>query len=404
MKTPVSRRLHAMPVASLALAAAVLLAACGGGDTWPDGPQADSSSVATARSGMNAVVSATDDTHSSLLRSATPLSTVAVHQVIAATAGAGVPAIGPIYDVQTYRLTYTTIDGNQQPIIASGLLAVPKKGPGASSPVISYQHATIFRDAQAPSNNPTATEPAVVMAAMGYVVVAADYVGYGVSKGAPHPYLMAAPMAAAVVDLLYAARDHAGRSGLVLNGQLFLVGYSQGGHATLAAQRALQARGGDIAGAVLGSAPGGGPLDVGATLDELLRRVRDENVLLSLLVDPRLLQNLGADLRRQVRDDADVVFQTRFIDNFLANDRGAIERDSDVHDWRPAMPVRMFHGRDDQTVPFVASQRAQQAMLARAAPDVQLAECTALPAGHLECVPQYWQHMLSQMARVVRDL
>lgn len=63
---------------------------------------------------------------------------------------------------------------------------------------------------------------------------------------------------------------------------------------------------------------------------------------------PDLLQNLGSSLRRQVRDellkrllpgDTDVVFQTAFIDNFLANDRGAISRDSDVHDWRSATPV-----------------------------------------------------------------
>ena len=388
------------------MASVVGLAACGGGGDAP--PAADE-----GRQTLAVAVTTAADTRPGALRGAAALGTVAPAEVILAMVNSRVPAIAPVYAVETFRLTYMTTDGQGQPTLASGLLAVPKKPAGAMSPVISYQHATIFHDAQAPSNNPTASEPSVVLASMGYIVVAADYVGYGASKGAPHPYLLSAPMAAAVIDLLYAARTHAGRSGLLPNGQLFLVGYSEGGYATAAAHRALQARGGDIATAVLGSASGGAALDVGATLDELLRRVRAESALLALLVNPDLLQNLGSSLRRQVRDemlqrllpsDADVAFQTTFIDNFLANDRQAINRDSDVHDWRPATPVRLLHGRDDQTVPFLATERALQAMNARGAPDVQLQECTAVPAGHLQCVAQYWQYMLSQMAWVVRDL
>jgi dienelactone hydrolase len=347
------------------------------------------------------------------LHEVTALGTVTVQQVLAATAQVDVPALTPRYDVDTFRLSYSTVDIDQRPVLASGLLAVPRKAAGARSPVISYQHPTIFHDAQAPSNNPTATEPAVVMAAMGYVVIAADYVGYGVSKGVPHPYLMAAPTAAAVVDLLDAGALHAANAGLLLNGQLFLVGYSQGGHATMAAHRALQARDDAIAAAVVGSAPGAGPLDVGATLDELLRRVRSEVPLLGALINPDLLQYLSTSLRRQLRDemlqrvlpaDSDIVFDGRFLDNFLDNNRAVIRRDSDVHDWRPDRPVRLFHGQDDQTVPFIASANAWQAMNARGAPDVQLTACSAVPSSHLGCVQAYWQHMLSQMALVVRDL
>jgi len=409
----VTRAFTSLTRIALAMALAVVLVACGGGgDAPPAAAQADPPQVSTPAPDAGVDVGAVE-TGPGALRGATPLGTVPTQAIIQAMADSRLPAIVPVYDVETFRLTYMTSDGQGQPILASGLLAVPRKAAGAASPVISYQHATIFRDAEAPSNNPTAGEPSVVMASMGYIVVAADYVGYGVSRGAPHPYLLSAPTAAAVVDLLRAARTHAGRSGMVTNGQLFLVGYSEGGYATAAAHRALQDAGGDIAATLVGSAPGGGPLDVGATLDELLRRVRDENALLGILVDPDLLQNLGSSLRRQVRDellkkllpaDADVVFQTTFIDNFLANDRAAISRDSDVHDWRPAAPVRLFHGREDQTVPFVASEHARQAMQARGAPDVSLEECTAVPAGHLQCVPQYWQYMLSQLALVVRDL
>lgn len=410
--------------ASLTLAIAAALAACGGGEvSEPGGAAATqrSLSATTAAAVASAAVPlarpeqapAADDSSPGTLRDVTPLGTVSAHDVAQAVIGTRVPAIAPVYDVDTFRVTYMTTDGQGLPILASGLLALPKKAAGAPSPVISYQHGTVYLDAEAPSNNATAGEPPVVLASLGYIVVAADYVGYGASKGAPHPYLLSAPTAAAVVDMLSAARSHALRSGLLPNGQLFLVGYSEGGYATAAAHRALQAAGGEIAGAVVGSAPGAGPLDVGAMFDELLRRVRSENRLLAWLVDPDLLQNLGAALRRQVRDEllkrllpeeTDVVFQTTFIDNFLANDRGAINRDSDVHDWRPATAVRLFHGRDDQSVPFVGSEHALQAMLARGAPDVQLAECPLVPSAHLSCVTPYWVHILSQMAPVARDL
>lgn len=386
---------------------AVLLAACGG-DPAP-APAPERGLIATVPAGTPA------PTGPGELRAADELGTVTAAAVaeVVATPGVRVPAIRPVYDVRTLRLSYLTRDGQGREILASGLLALPLKSRGTISPVVSVQHGTIFRDAEAPSNNATATEPAVVMASLGYIVLAADYVGYGVSKGAPHPYLLAAPTAAAVLDLLGAADAWGRRQGVHGNGQLFLVGYSEGGYATMAAHRAMQETPHRFLPALVGSAPAAGPFDVNATLDELLRRVRRENPALALLVEPGLLRFLGSSVRREVRDrlleallpdDADVVFQTEFIDRYLADDRKANERDANVHDWRPDAPVRLFHGRDDQTVPFVASQNALDAMHARGAPDVTLQECVAEPAGHLPCVLPYWSYMLSQMALVVRDL
>jgi pimeloyl-ACP methyl ester carboxylesterase len=416
MNTAISTRAFGLSVYSkglywLALVPLVLLSACGGGETPTPASSHSEPAALTVESTKR--ITAVDSNARGTLRSGLKLATVEPAAIAQAMIGQRVPALMPIYAVDTYRLVYMTIDGRGQPIAASGLLAVPRKAAGAASPVISYQHATTFRDAEAPSNNPTGSEPSVVLASLGYIVVAADYVGYGVSKGAPHPYLLAAPTAAAVVDFLYAARSFAWDNDLRPNGQLFLIGYSEGGYATAAAHRALQLMGGDIADAVIGSGPGGGPLDMGAALDELLRRVRSENSLLAFLVNPDLLQNLGSSVRKQVRremlkrllpEDSDVNFQTTFIDQFLANDREAIRRESDVHNWRPSKPVRLFHGRDDQTVPFIGSQSALFTMNDLTAPDVVLQECTNVPSGHLDCVPQYWQYVLGQMAGVARDL
>ena len=87
----------------------------------------------------------------------------------------------------------------------------------------------------------TAGDPPVVLASLGYIVIAADYVGYGVSAAAPHPYLLSAPSASAVVDLMTAAKYWRQVQHVPDNKQLFLTGYSEGGYVTMATHRALQA-------------------------------------------------------------------------------------------------------------------------------------------------------------------
>lgn len=394
------------------LAGSLLLTACGGGGggTGTGVPPAE---------GMPDPVTVVDVTGPGELKSATYIGRTAAADVATALQAAqskvpgGLPGLAPRYDVDSYRINYLTIDGQGLPVTASGLLSLPVKPAGQRSPVISYQHGTTFKDAEAPSNNVVPSEPPLVLAALGAIVLAADYVGYGASKGAQHPYLLSAPTAAAVVDMITAAQTWRRKHGGLDNGQLFLVGYSEGGYATLAAHRALQASASPHLAQLVGSVTGAGPYHVGVTMDAMLERVRQENRLLGALVDPGFLGHLGSTLRGEVRrnlvklvmpDDADVSFQTTFIDNFLADDNTAIERDSNVHDWLPAAPIRLYHGRDDSTVPYASSTRTLQAMQARGAGDVALTDCTARPSSHLGCVPPFFAFVLTQLAPVIRDL
>lgn len=352
------------------------------------------------------------------LKSATQLASVPVGEIVAAVNAAGgkITGVAPRYAVQNWRLTYTTVDGAGNLLTASGLVSVPDKLPGRESPVISYQHGTIFKDAEAPSNAIAAAEPSIVMASLGYIVVAADFVGYGASKGVPHPYLLSAPAAAAVNDLLTAARLWRQSSRRLGNGQLFMVGYSEGAYASMAAHRALQVQNSVHLANVVASVGGGGPYDVGTTLGRLLSRVKDENVLIGALINPGFLRHLGSSVRNEVRrailkqivpDDADVAFQSTFLDNFLADDVNEQERVSNVHDWGPRVPWRLFHGKDDQTVDYKASTVTLQAMLARGAfaGNVSLTDCRAAPAAaHLPCVPPFFTQAMGYLAQLARDL
>lgn len=373
-----------------------VVAACGGGSSSNDAPMP----LESGGPGR--------------LESAAQVQRTAVADILAATRqpGSRIATLAPVYDVVSHRVTYRTTDAQGREIVASGLVSVPVKGAGATSPVLAYQHATIHKDAQAPSNDVNGAQAAVALASLGYIVVAADYVGFGASRGAPHPYLQSAPSAAAVMDLLTAAAMWRQREGVADNGQLFLIGYSEGGYVTVATQRALQAAGAarPQPSAV---AVGGGPYDLGATLDELLLRVCKENPTLAALVSPGFLRNLSPGTRREVRNalfiallgvDPEIEFDPAFIDNYLADDSAAVERVSNVHDWAPAVPLRLFHGRDDQTVPYASATSTLQAMRARGAPDVSLTDCTLTPSRHTECVPQFLSFALGHFAATARDL
>lgn len=348
------------------------------------------------------------------LLAATPLAPVAAAQIAAALGAiGGVRGVVPRYDVATWRLEYLTTDADGLEVRASALLAVPLKGPSARSPLLSWQHGTIFRDADAPSNAIAPDAAPIVLAATGYLVVAADYVGYGASCGRSHPYLLAAPSAAAVVDLLTAARTWRLRHGVAGNGQLFLAGYSEGGYTTMAAHRALESGDSAHRAEIVAAVPGAGPYHVAATLDALLDRVRDESPFLAAFIDPGFLRHMPGAIRVETRRalvrllvpaDADTTFDMRFVDAYFEDDRDRIERQSNVHDWKPAASVRLFHGRGDLTVPYVAASSTLAAMRTRGAADIALSDCGAVPADHLPCVVPYFEFLAHALGEHARDL
>ena len=387
----------------------VALAACGGG-------KSDDDKNDNAGNGDSQPVQPADPTTQGRFEAARSLGTVALADINAAVAEKGLylENLQPRYAVTSYRIEYLTVGATGQTVKASGLVSVPNKPAGAKSPVLSYQHGTIFRDAEAPSNNAVASEISVVMASLGYIVLAPDYVGYGVSKGVPHPYLQAAPMAASVIDFLTAAKTWRQQTGVYDNQQLFLTGYSEGGYATMAAHRALHAGNLPHLQQLRMVVPGAGPYNVQATLDSLIDIVRDKNKVLGALIQPGFLKKLGGSAQREVRrallkelipDDADTSIDALFLDNFLSDDVKATDRLSNVHNWRPQVPVYLYHGRDDQTVPYASSTSTLAAMQAQGASDlVSLSDCPAAPSSHLGCVAPFLGFMLGKLALQAQDL
>jgi hypothetical protein len=144
-------------------------------------------------------------------------------------------------NVDVYKVAYRTTLNNE-PIVASGLICIPTS-PG-SYPVLCFQNGTNTLNSDAPSNNPAS--PAYQMiefaSSMGFITVLPDYPGFGESSQKAHPYLITDLTVSAIVDMLYSVKEFgkSGLSGVAVKNEYYLIGYSQGGWATLALHKAIE--------------------------------------------------------------------------------------------------------------------------------------------------------------------
>jgi len=180
------------------------------------------------------------------------VATLSAAQIDAATSSNGLQALtGPARcDVEFVSLTYRTPGARGEerlptgePVQASGALLLPAGAcDGEPAPLLAYTRGTDVSRPRAMAN-PQDAEAfllAAMYAAQGYAVVATDYLGYNRSNYPFHPYLHADSEASSVIDSIRAARNAAEELGVPLTGEVMLSGYSQGGHASMAAHRAIE--------------------------------------------------------------------------------------------------------------------------------------------------------------------
>ncbi|MCA2212859.1 alpha/beta hydrolase family protein [Jidongwangia harbinensis] len=175
------------------------------------------------------------------LLTAEPLRTLrTAADVSRALTAAGFDATATRYGVDTYRLTYSTVDPAGRAAVASGLLAVPRTTT-RELPTVSYAHGTEIHRADAPSTSPDgwSPAPALTFGSAGFVTVAPDYLGLGLGSGT-HPYLHVPSETTAGVDLLRAARAYLPATGHRMTGDVWVTGFSQGATAAIGLARALR--------------------------------------------------------------------------------------------------------------------------------------------------------------------
>lgn len=151
------------------------------------------------------------------------------------------------YDVVFTSIKYQGVDPFGKVRTLSGLVGYPilpatKVKVEKELRIASIQHGTIALESQAPSKstfevvNPIRDILTLVIPAheSGYVVVMPDYFGYGTDEAQAHYYEHRPTLAAASKGLIDVIPEYAGYKGLKVNtDKLFLLGYSEGGFATM---------------------------------------------------------------------------------------------------------------------------------------------------------------------------
>jgi hypothetical protein len=309
------------------------------------------------------------------------------------------------YPVEVYKLVYNTVDPFGGPTIASGAVVIPLSQ-GCYHAIASYMHGTILNREDVPSRLSGEILVGYFLGATGYVGVLPDYLGLGDSPG-PHPYIHAASEASASIDMIRAAKEFCAQKDVLLNGQLFLTGYSQGGHSCMATHKVIQEQYPDEFN-VTASAPCSGPYDVSGVQAEVMVSPDPypapyylPYVVFSFgYVYPGLFNDISEVFKEPWATQLPPLFQgnngSGAVDAIMpaapseilqdsvleafSNDPDhyfrEVLRENDLYDWVPADPVRMLYCESDSHVFYENSIVAFNAMQANGATSV-----SALSAG-----------------------
>ena len=330
-----------------------------------------------------------------------------------------VPDIPAIYDVDFYKITYNTVDVDGNPTIASGSVAVPNNAECNSLPTAIYCHGTVLRQNDVPSEDNTEGFLTKVFAGTGYIVAAPDYIGLGVNEGI-HPYVHAESEATATIDMIYATSEFIESLTVSSTGETLITGYSQGGHAAMAALEYAENENLNEELGIVAGAPCSGPYNISESqADVILSGDPYSNpgyivyVLTSYqLAYGNIYENLSDIIQAPYDEEVapyfdgmqdqydmgtvnailpgtiDEMMVDTVLDNFENNPNHPLWvalNDNDNYDWTPQIPLRMFYCTGDEQVAFENSIVADETMSQNGAEDVEA--INSLPgANHGACI------------------
>lgn len=162
-----------------------------------------------------------------------------------------------------YCIHYRTTDVKGELTTATGALMIPKNISSGKLSMVAYQHGTVYNRNNVASKCKGGDLPyAKYFAANGYLVVMTDYLGLG-GNTLFHPYYHAESEATSTVDLIRAAKEFICQNDEIeFDDKIFLAGYSQGGHATLATHKYIEENKLYDEFNIIASAPGSGLYDL----------------------------------------------------------------------------------------------------------------------------------------------
>lgn len=292
------------------------------------------------------------------------------------------------YAVKVYEILYHSkhIDGSS--IRASGLYFMPVAA-NKEVPLLSYHHGTQIKK-EREIGFWREQNFCIGFATGGFAVVEADYHGLGKGEGR-HLYCHSESESEAVLNMLRAVQELNKLEGHEeVSNKLFLTGYSQGGHATLAVQKAIQEKYSDEFD-VIASAPMSGPYDLSGIQAQVMNRPYSHpSYLPYLLYGYQEAYNLAEDvndifvepykttlpelyegkytlahintLLPEIPED---MVEPIFLDDYKNNPNSKLIlalKENDIYDWKPEKPIQFCYCKSDQQVDYRNTKIAMETM------------------------------------------
>ncbi|MBP7240383.1 MAG: T9SS type A sorting domain-containing protein [Saprospiraceae bacterium] len=313
------------------------------------------------------------------------------------------------YDINLYRIRYETPGSDNLPDTASGLMVLPVVPAGTQLPMVVYEHGTTSGPTDVPSQLRGGFEVAMGYAAFGFITLAPDYLGLGDSRGF-HPYVHAATEASASLDMINGGLEYLDTHEPDWDPNfLFLAGYSQGGHASMALHKEIEDFWSFVY-PVTAATHMSGPYSISGVMRDLI--LSDESYgspayigylmlgynevygnlytdLHEIFVEPYVtsIQNfkngtinltvLNSQLIAALAASGDTInkrmFQDSIIEAITSQPNHPINvalNDNDVYNWAPSAPTRLYYCGSDEQVPNENSIVAEATMQGLGAPDV----------------------------------
>ena len=332
------------------------------------------------------------------------------------------------YAVDGYKILYYTPDFNGELVICSGGIFLPAEI-GCEAPILSWQHGTESNDNGAPSNvgNNYNDLIGVIGAANGYIVTMSDFIGLGEGEGI-HNYVHADTEASSTIDLIIYGKELATELlGVSPSDQLFLFGYSQGGHATMAAVKEIESNYSDQL-SITASCPMAGPYSMSEAQRLMLEsgepypnpgylpyvlfaydKIYDlydniNDVLKPEYINLESMYNGEYDMWEinyemwSIGQDVfgispnnftpTQIFQDKYYQEYLENDNHPFRialADNDVYDFIPQSPMQLIHCSGDDNVIYENSLVAYNYFTEYNVPNIELIDGGNL--NHTECAP-----------------
>ncbi len=297
--------------------------------------------------------------------------------------------------LNVYEIHYYTRHADGRLVRASGQLYVPQGD--KPSPVLVYNHGSYAcRDIY--FNGKDEQVICLAFATDGYVVLCPDYIGMGEGEG--NQIMLNAPTeAGATVDMLLVVSDLLPSLSVKTNKDLFLTGYSQGGHACLATYRLLQEKYKERF-PITAASPMSGPYDIERTVYEARLLPNENPVYLMMLLAsyyeskdsmmqmgrvlvppydtliPPMMNGCWPEevLNALLPDICMKTLKPEIFKEFEDENSSFRKylRANNIYDWKPESPTELCYCMHDEQVPYKNSITAYNAMKKNGSKNVEL--------------------------------